>query len=82
MKICNCPICGLPWSEAIEQEEARCSFEICDCCGCEYGYDDYPKYREEWIRKGAPWFDPKERPLNWNLEEQLKYVTAAWNVYR
>ncbi len=80
MKVCNCPICGLPWSEAIEEEEVRCSFWICNCCGCEYGYDDNPKYREAWIKKGAPWFNQKDCPKNWNLEDQLKHTIVNWNA--
>lgn len=80
MKIHHCPICGLPWSEAIDVEEVRHSFEICDCCGCEYGYDDRPSYRKAWIQQGAPWFNAKKRPQDWNLEEQLKYIIADWNI--
>lgn len=53
MKIFCCPICGFPFDEAVDIAELRMSFDICDCCGCEYGYDDTSAYREEWLAKGA-----------------------------
>lgn len=36
------------------------SFELCPCCGVEWGYDDATadsalEYRERWIGAGAPW---------------------------
>lgn len=73
MKICNYPVCGVAWAEEIDEQEIRHSFWICDCCGCEYGYDDNSKYREPWINQGA-------RPLDWSLEEQLKHILVDWNA--
>ncbi len=80
MKISNCSICGLSWSEPIDKEELRYSYDICSCCGCEYGYDDNPTYRESWLKQGAPWFASKYRPPNWNLEEQLRHIIPDWNA--
>jgi hypothetical protein len=80
MEISNCPICGLPWSEPADEEEVRYSYWICECCGCEYGNDDNPAYRENWLKQGAPWFNLKQRPSNWNLEEQLRHITPNWNA--
>jgi hypothetical protein len=80
MKICNCPVCGLAWSEGVDEEELRCSFWICDCCGCEYGYDDNPKYREAWVKQGTPWFNKCMRPQDWSLEAQMKYIIIDWNA--
>jgi hypothetical protein len=80
MKISNCPICGLPWSEPVDEEEVRYSYWICECCGCEYGNDDNSAYRENWLKQGAPWFDPKQRPNSWNLEEQLRHIIPDWNA--
>src|SRR5205814_3549027 len=57
------------------------SYEVCPCCGFEFGNDDNPgtakpstfaEYRSEWIALGCPWFSPKCRPENWSLAEQLK----------
>lgn len=29
------------------------------------------RFREEWIRKGAPWFTPGLKPANWDAQRQL-----------
>ena len=56
------------------------SYEVCACCGFEYGNDDEPgtaspvtfqQYRNEWVSDGAKWFDPTRRPSGWSLTEQL-----------
>jgi hypothetical protein len=44
------------------------------------GYDDNPKHREAWIQKGAPWFNQRARPQDWDLEEQLNHIIADWNA--
>jgi hypothetical protein len=57
------------------------SFEVCPCCGFEFGNDDEPgtgdavsfrSYLRAWIGRGARWFDPKQQPQNWLLDDQLK----------
>lgn len=79
----TCPVCGYDklYEPPYEEEYYTGSYEICPCCGCEYGYDDfdYDLYtfktaREKWIQKGAKWFSPRNRPRNWVLEEQLKNI--------
>ena len=56
------------------------SYEVCDCCGFEFGNDDEPgtakgisfeDYRQDWLSEGAPWFSPSKRPPDWSLEAQL-----------
>lgn len=53
---------------------------ICACCGFQPGYDDleqgytFDEYRAEWLDEGAEWFDPKEKPAEWNLQTQLKNI--------
>ena len=76
----NCRVCGLnqgfePWGEDGETP----SFDICDCCGVTFGYQDCKitairKHRNQWLENGAKWFSPKEKPENWSLEEQMKYI--------
>jgi hypothetical protein len=80
----HCRSCGLdhgspPWGE----DERTPSFEICDCCGVEAGYEDVTpaaarSYREHWLAAGAKWFMPKARPDGWNLDNQLSQVPAAF----
>ena len=77
MQISSCPICGFPRTETREVEEVRNSFDICDCCGYEYDYDDTSVYRPQWLEKGAPWWNKKERPPKWDLE-QLQII-ADWD---
>lgn len=45
----------------------------------EWGNEDYTsesrtEYRNKWLADGAKWFEPQEKPVNWNLEEQLKNI--------
>jgi hypothetical protein len=57
------------------------SFEICSCCGFEFGFDDdagasghttsFEDHREDWLERGAPWFSPTRRPPGWDVDEQL-----------
>lgn len=77
-----CRICGLyqgkdhpPWGE----DGKSPSFDICECCGVEFGYgdcflDDIKRLRKEWLDNGASWDDSKYKPKNWSLEEQMKNI--------
>ena len=77
----RCRICGHkdsmpPWGENGDLP----SFNICECCGVEYGYEDATatsiiKYRDKWIQNGAKWFCPEQRPSMWDLEEQLSTLS-------
>ena len=82
MQISHCPICGLPWSKSIDETEVSSSFGICNCCGCEYGYDDTSIYRKYWISEGAPWLNKKQQPKNWSLDAQLKNIMIDWDNRR
>jgi hypothetical protein len=57
------------------------SYEVCACCGFEYGNDDEPgtaspvtfeQYRKEWMTDGYPWFDESKRPTGWTPDAQLQ----------
>ena len=57
------------------------SYEVCACCGFEFGNDDEPRtappvtfaaYFREWFAGGCVWFDPQSRPENWSVEGQLR----------
>lgn len=57
------------------------SFQCCECCGFEFGYDCDPAasgrrgsfrdYLRQWTEAGEQWFRPLRRPENWSLQEQL-----------
>jgi hypothetical protein len=74
-----------PWNHPgpppYEQWYGLPSYEVCACCGFEFGNDDNPgtaapssfeKYQREWIDKGCPWFRERNRPAGWQLADQLR----------
>ena|SRR5712692_8508119 len=71
----TCPVClyrGLDFRPA--------DYEICPCCGTEFGNDDertsHQQLRQQWVRRGAPWFF-REPPRAWNPYLQLIEGGAA-----
>lgn len=58
-----CRVCGYepegpPWGE----DGRTPTFEICPCCGVEWGYQDatpigVDRYRSGWLQSGAQWTD-------------------------
>ena len=57
------------------------SYEVCSCCGFEFGNDDNPgtgvpasfeEYLKEWVQSGCDWLDSTRKPTGWQLGEQLK----------
>ncbi|NWA64104.1 hypothetical protein HX773_24715 [Pantoea sp. B9002] len=75
-----CRVCGLeqldpPWGD----DGKSATFDICDCCGVEFGYEDatlsgIKRYREKWLTNGAKWNITKSIPDNWMLHQQLKNI--------
>jgi hypothetical protein len=59
-----CPVCGYDdLDERPFTEGGYPTYEICPCCGFEFGYDDeaagfsYTAFREKWIAGGFRWFE-------------------------
>ncbi len=83
-----CRVCGMtqgdfPWGE----DGMCCTFDICDCCGTTFGYQDCTiksvnSYRELWFEGGAVWAHPKEEPPHWSLEEQMKNILLNEQVIK
>jgi hypothetical protein len=77
-----CPVCGFDKLLEPPYSIDDCpSYEICSCCGFEYGYDDadqhysFEGYREKWIKNGYEFTDEDDKPTGWNeqlMREQLK----------
>ncbi|MCO6509132.1 MAG: hypothetical protein J6578_10170 [Snodgrassella sp.] len=73
----TCRVCGLEQSEPQWGEDGKSpTYNICDCCGVEFGYEDITlistkNYREKWIKSGAKWNCPKCKPIGWSLDMQL-----------
>jgi hypothetical protein len=65
----KCPVCFYDKMETPARD-----YNICVCCGTEFGNDDcdhsYEELRESWIAQGAKWFF-REPPLGWNRWSQL-----------
>lgn len=81
-----CPVCG--YDELLErpyEEDGLASYEICGCCGFQFGYDDYDlgithsEYREYWIENGCKWRYSQLKPNGWSLKKQLKNLKNKEN---
>jgi hypothetical protein len=80
----NCRVCGFelsspPWGDDGESP----SWEICPCCGTEFGYEDCTQVssrvrRNRWISFGMKWFNEREKPANWSFEWQEKNIPAEY----
>lgn len=70
-----CPVCGYDkLNEEPYDDDGNPSYEICNCCGFEFGYDegkDFANYQEKWIKNGAVWFNTQVKPIDWDLNKQL-----------
>ena len=81
-----CPVCGYnQLSETPYDRHGYPSYEICDCCGFEYGVTDddqgftFQSYRKKWIEEGCPYFG-RDRPKDWTIEkakEQLLNIESV-----
>lgn len=79
----SCPICGFA-----EMPYEPVPFNICPCCGTEFGVDDrrvsHSALRLSWVTNGAPWFDDIILPhRGWNPLVQLAnagFETNLWAV--
>ena len=84
----ECRICGyyvndFPWGE----DGKSPSFQICSCCGVQFGREDdtlesIKEYRAGWISKGGKWFVKNETPEGWNIEAQMKNIPNEFNGER
>jgi hypothetical protein len=71
----RCPVCFYP-----DMPYPAADYDICPCCGTEFGNDDAlytpDELRRRWVASGHLWFygDP---PQNWNPIQQL--LDAGFN---
>lgn len=79
-RICGCKYYNFhPWGGDCK----TASFEICDCCGVTFGYEDATKigilgYRKEWIATGANWKNLDQKPSDWTLEGALLNIPKEY----
>ena len=75
-----CRVCGLDHGEREVRDEYGCpTYNICDCCGVEFGYGDETvenciAIRKLWIEQGMKWHDGKQKPDNWDPEQQFNSI--------
>jgi predicted amidophosphoribosyltransferase len=72
-----CGVCGFDrLEEPMYDINGSASFEICPCCGTEFGYHDavksHKELREAWIRNGMNWHTVDYKPENWDPKKQLE----------
>jgi hypothetical protein len=80
----NCRVCGFalgfePWGK----DDSEPTWEICPCCGTEFGYEDSTiigvmRARKRWIDNGAQWFNNNKRPSDWDMNTQLSMIPAIY----
>ena len=80
----RCRSCGYLFSGAVwdEDPEEGATYDICPCCRCESGNQDFTlestrSYREQWIKEGMKWrthHSDEAPPPNWNPTEQMKNI--------
>lgn len=79
----SCPVCGFDGLGAPHRDRLGCaSFDICPCCGTEFGYDDasrsHADLRRAWRQGGARWRSRSSPPpAGWNPAEQMKRAGFA-----
>ncbi|MBB3644210.1 putative amidophosphoribosyltransferase [Rhizobium sp. BK619] len=74
-RVCGYELSAPPWGD----DGNSPTWEICPCCGTEFGYEDCTpasarNKRQQWISGGMKWFNQKEKPENWSFEEQVMNV--------
>lgn len=73
-----CPVCGFDALDEPPHDAHGCaSFDICPCCGTEFGYDGatvkHSELRARWVGGGTVWWSAAEPPpTGWDPKEQLR----------
>ncbi|WP_206171040.1 hypothetical protein [Phragmitibacter flavus] len=76
----QCPVCGFAnLKEPPRAASGGGSYEICPCCGFQFGVDDDDRgltdeqAREAWVAKGMPWKSKSRKaPEGWDAAEQVQ----------
>ena len=84
----HCPVCGFSL-DAPAWIGDRASFEICSCCGTQFGYVDacggdlaarrawWRLTRREWVEGGKLWRGFDNPPVGWDASAQLERVAGT-----
>jgi hypothetical protein len=80
----NCRVCGFHQMEPQYGDDGKSpTFNICTCCGVEFGYQDTTvnsakSFRKKWIEDGCAWSEPDRRPEKWDLDAQLSHIPTPF----
>ncbi|MEI4969724.1 hypothetical protein [Aeromonas caviae] len=91
MKSEGCPICG--FIDITVLDESNCTtFDICEYCGAESGFDydqhstseHFAKIRHQWVEtKHCTWWGSKKSiPLNWDPKKQMALANIEMSLYQ
>ncbi|MDN5100125.1 hypothetical protein O8C83_04775 [Aliarcobacter butzleri] len=82
-----CRVCGLQYDiNYVRDEFGEATFNICDCCGVEFGYEDINiksiiKYRYYWLNElKGKWFIQKNKPKEWDINKQLENIPRLYAI--
>lgn len=82
----QCPVCGFaPLDEAPYTPDGGESYEICSCCGFQYGHTDddrhvtFDEWRSRWVSNAMPWDTAggTPAPAGWDPSRQLASLHPA-----
>jgi hypothetical protein len=75
----TCLVCGFPGLLAAPRaKNGGGSFEICPCCGYQFGVSDDDRHiapaqwRAQWQRDGMKWASRQPTPKNWDAARQFQ----------
>lgn len=80
MNYYSCPVCGFSSMPAPPVD-----YNICPCCGTEFGLDDvestHAELRMAWLSNGAKWFSDElsPQPTPWNPFVQLAMADLEYD---
>jgi hypothetical protein len=80
----NCRVCGLTQAEAPWGMDGQTpSFDYCDCCGTQFGYQDcllqgIKAQRERWINNGRNWSNEATKPKEWSFDKQKHQIPRKY----
>ena len=71
----RCPCCGSP---VMDEDPKNITYEICEVCGIEVGYESpehYPEIYSQWLASGMPrWIDDD----GWKMKLNNWANTGLW----
>lgn len=76
----NCRVCGYYMEDAPWGDDGQSpTYEICPCCGVEFGNEDYTlestiEYRNKWLSEKVTFYESKVKPQDWNFQNQMENI--------